>query len=66
MAADHKIYCTSIDGRVFVLQDGPKLHVLADNRMGEMCFATPAISRGVLYFRTTESLVAIVRQEGEV
>ena len=66
VAADHKIYCTSIDGRVFVLRDGPKLNVLADNRMGEMCFATPAVSRGVLYFRTTESLVAIVRQEGAV
>ena len=66
VAADHKIYCASIDGRVFVLRDGPKLDVLARNRMGEMCFATPAVARGVLYFRTTKSLVAIERREDRV
>jgi hypothetical protein len=27
--------------------------------MGAPCFATPAVSRGVLYFRTTEELIAV-------
>ena len=30
---------------------------LAD--LGQPCFATPAISQGTIYFRTTESLLAI-------
>ena len=42
-----------------VLAAGPEFNVLASNPMGEPCLATPAISEGVLYFRTTESLVAI-------
>ena len=46
-------------GEVHVLKAGPKLEVLAKNDMGEPCLATPAISEGVLYFRTSASLLAI-------
>jgi outer membrane protein assembly factor BamB len=59
VAGDGKIYCASEEGAVYVLAAGSELEVLARNPMGEPCFATPAISQGVLYFRTTESLVAI-------
>ena len=59
VAADGKIYCPSEDGTVYVLAAGPEYEVLARNKMGEPCFATPAISEGVLYFRTTGSLIAI-------
>lgn len=59
VAADGKIYCASEDGTVYVLAAGNELNVLASNPMGEPCLATPAISQGVLYFRTTKSLIAI-------
>lgn len=59
VAADGKIYCTSENGTVYVLAAGTEFNVLAGNQMGEPCLATPAISQGVLYFRTTKSLVAI-------
>ncbi len=59
VASDGKIYCTSEEGSVYVLAAGPEFKVLARNPMGEPCFATPAISQGVIYFRTTESLIAI-------
>jgi outer membrane protein assembly factor BamB len=59
VAADGKIYCASENGTVFVLADGKEFKVLSRNPMGEPCLATPAISQGVLYFRTTKSLVAI-------
>lgn len=59
VAADGKIYCAAEDGKVYVLAAGPDFNVLAQNTMGEPCFATPAISQGVLYFRTTKSLMAI-------
>jgi len=59
VAADGKIYCASENGIVYVLAAGPDIKVLARNRLGEPCFATPAISRGVLYIHTTGSLLAI-------
>ncbi|MGH1362713.1 MAG: FG-GAP-like repeat-containing protein [Calditrichia bacterium] len=59
VAADGKIYCASENGKVYVLAAGPEFKLLSRNEMGEPCFATPAISEGVVYFRTTGSLVAI-------
>lgn len=59
VAADDKIYCASENGTVYVLKAGPDFEVIARNVMGEPCFATPAISAGVLYIRTTGQLFAI-------
>ena len=59
VAADGKIYCASEHDSVHDLAAGPEFKPIANNPMGEPCFATPAISEGVLYFRTTQSLVAI-------
>jgi outer membrane protein assembly factor BamB len=59
VGSDGKIYCASENGSVHVLAAGPDFQVLASNPMGEPCLATPAISEGVIYVRTTESLVAI-------
>ncbi|MDA7915993.1 PQQ-binding-like beta-propeller repeat protein [Verrucomicrobia bacterium] len=59
VAGDGKIYCTSENGTVHVLKAGKEFEILASNPMGQPCFATPAISEGVLYVRTTSSLIAI-------
>lgn len=59
VAGDGKIYCPSEHGTIYVLAAGEEFKVLAENKMGEPCLATPAISEGVLFFRTTKSLVAI-------
>ena len=59
VAADGRIYCPTEQGVVHVIKAGPTLEVLAKNELGEPCLATPAISQGVLYFRTSGSLIAI-------
>jgi outer membrane protein assembly factor BamB len=59
VAADGKIYCPTEQGVIHVIKPGPKFEVLAKNDLGEPCLATPAISQGVLYFRTSASLMAI-------
>jgi outer membrane protein assembly factor BamB len=59
VAADGKLYYTSEDGDVYVVAPGPQFKLLATNSMGEVCMATPAISEGVLYFRTSTSLIAV-------
>jgi hypothetical protein len=52
------------DGDVIVVRAGSTFEVLARNRMGESCMATPAISGGVLIFRTRSHLVAIGSSQG--
>jgi hypothetical protein len=42
-----------------VSNSGVKFSVLATNRMGSICMATPAISEGTLFFRTQEQVIAI-------
>lgn len=57
--ADGKLYYTGEMGDIYVVQAGKEFKLLATNPMGEICMATPAISEGVLYFRTTGHLVAV-------
>jgi len=59
VAADDKIYCPVEQGTVYVIKAGPTLEALAKNELGAPCLATPAISQGVIYFRTSESLIAV-------
>jgi outer membrane protein assembly factor BamB len=59
VAADGKLYFTGETGEVHVIRAGPRAEVLAVNEMGEICMATPAISEGVLFFRTRGHVVAI-------
>ena len=59
VAAGGRIYFTSEDGDVFVVKAGPEFELIATNPMGEVCMATPAISEGVIFFRTRGHLVAI-------
>ncbi len=59
VAGDGKIYIASEDGDVFVIRAGPRFEVKGKNPMGEVCMATPAISGGVIYFRTQSHVVAV-------
>jgi len=59
IAADGRIYLTSEDGDIFVVRAGPEYELLEINRMGEVCLATPAISAGQIFIRTTGHLVAV-------
>jgi outer membrane protein assembly factor BamB len=59
VAADGKLYFTGEQGDVFVLRAGDSFSILATNRLGETCMATPAIAAGTLFFRTRDHLVAV-------
>lgn len=61
VAGDGKLYIANEDGDVFVLKAGRTFEQLAKNSLGEMAFATPAISEGVIYFRTNRSVIAVRR-----
>jgi len=63
IAADGKIYLSNEDGEILVLGAGDKFSHLATNSMGELLMATPALSDGVMYVRSSSSLFAIGRKQ---
>ena len=62
VAADGKIYVSSEDGEIFVLGAGSAFKRIATNSMGELLMATPALSEGVMYVRSAQSLFAVGRK----
>ncbi|MEO8435478.1 MAG: PQQ-binding-like beta-propeller repeat protein [Pyrinomonadaceae bacterium] len=62
VAADDKIYLSNEDGEILVIAAGPKFAHLGTNSMGELLMATPALSDGVMYVRSANSLFAIGRK----
>ena len=59
VASNGHIYFTSEEGDVYVLKAGATFEQVAVNPLGEVTMATPAISEGVLFFRTRNHLVAV-------
>ena len=59
VAADGKLYFPSEQGDIFVVKAGPDFELLNANPMNDICMATPAISEGVLFFRTHHFLIAV-------
>lgn len=62
VAADGRIYLSSEDGDVVVIKAGREFSHIATNSMGDLIMATPAISDGTLYIRTSSELVAVGRK----
>jgi outer membrane protein assembly factor BamB len=56
--AGDKIYITSRDGVITVLQPGKQFKVLATNKLGQEITASPAFSAGRIYIRTWDNLYA--------
>ena len=59
IAADGKVYFSSEDGDVYVVKAGREFELLATNPLGGITMASPAASEGVLYFRTSNRLIAV-------
>jgi len=62
IAADGKIYLANEDGEMLVIAAGQKFSHLSTNSMGELLMATPALSDGVMYVRSSTSLFAVGRK----
>jgi len=54
-----RIYLTSEEGEVLVIQAGPRFELLASNRMGELVLSSPAVASDTLFFRTRHHVVAV-------
>lgn len=59
VAADGKLYFTSEEGLVYTVQEGFEFAILGQSNLGEECMASPAVSKGTLYFRSRGHLTAV-------
>ena len=55
---DH-IYITEVSGRTTVIKNDATWTIVAENDLNEEVVASPAVSNGMLIFRTASHLVAI-------
>lgn len=62
VAADGKVYITSVPGVVHVLEAGPKFNIIETAQLGDVCMTTPAITDNIIFFRTEKSLVAVSKK----
>ena len=63
IAADNKIFITSLDGKISVIQPGGSLDVIASTDLQDGCYATPAIADGKIYVRTLKTLYCFGKME---
>ncbi len=59
VASDGKLYFPAETGEIFVIQAGPAYNLVAENNMEDPCMASPAISAGMIIFRTQHRLIAV-------
>jgi outer membrane protein assembly factor BamB len=58
VASDGKIYVVDEEGTVYIIEDGDKFKLLAEIPMNDICMTAPAITDGMIIFRTQRFLVA--------
>jgi len=63
VVADEKLYFSSEEGNVYVVREGWEFELIAENFLGEEMMSTPAVSEGVLYFRSRNHLCAVGRPD---
>ena len=63
-AAGH-VYFLDDDGITHVLKAGPTFELVSENALGENAYASPAISRGQIFIRTTQHLWCIGKPRTE-
>ena len=59
VAAGGHLYFANEAGEVIVVPAERKFSIVAQNRLEGLCLATPAVTEGTIYFRTTEKLLAV-------
>lgn len=63
VAADGKVFITSLRGKISVLKSDGSNKIIAINDMKEDCYATPAFGKGRIYIRTVNTLYCFGKDE---
>ena len=59
IAADGRLYLSNEDGEMLVIAAGREFRLISTNTIGELLMATPALSDGVMYVRSSTTLFAM-------
>jgi len=59
VAADGIIYIIDVKGVVYKVAAGPEFRILGETTLGDVCMTTPAITDGMIIFRTENYLLAV-------
>jgi hypothetical protein len=59
LKANGLAYLLADDGTMKVVKPGPVLQVVAENKIGEYCYASPAIAHDQLFIRGESHLFCI-------
>jgi outer membrane protein assembly factor BamB len=59
VASDGRIYIVDEEGTVYIIKDGSSFNLLAEIPMNDICMTAPAITDGMIYFRTQHHLIAV-------
>jgi outer membrane protein assembly factor BamB len=63
VSAEGRVYCLNDKGVMNVVKAGAQFERLAQNEIGEKCFASPAISQGQVFLRGDKHLFCIGRRD---
>jgi outer membrane protein assembly factor BamB len=59
VASDGRIYIVDEEGTVYIIKDGRTFNLLAEIPMKDICMTAPAITDGMIFFRTQHNLFAV-------
>jgi len=60
--ADGVLYAVGDMGNVYSVKCGKEFKIVSENELDDICMVTPAITDGIIYFRTQGGLVAISKK----
>jgi outer membrane protein assembly factor BamB len=58
VASDGRIYIVDEQGTVYVIRDGDTFKLIHELPMNDICLTAPAITEGIIFFRTQRYLIA--------
>jgi len=58
VASDGKIYIVSEEGTLYIIRDGDSFEQIFEIPFGDICMTAPAITDGMIFFRTQRYLFA--------
>jgi outer membrane protein assembly factor BamB len=59
VASDGKIYVVDEEGTVYIIKDGDEFKLLAEIPMNDICMTAPALTDGMIIFRTQKYLIGV-------
>jgi outer membrane protein assembly factor BamB len=59
VASDGKIYIVDEEGTLYIIKDGDTFEQLAEIPLDDICMTAPAITDGIIFFRTQHYLIAV-------